>query len=242
MGRGLTCCVRDRMSYFEGSSPYSFSSPSCSPSSALCSTPPVLLRRLPLRLRLLHIHALPQLLRLVSPRRLLSLRCNSSSASPPPRSPAAGGAAAGGRGAPAGPPGGTRMTVKRRTSRGGGVQVGGWGWSASGARQLSAQAAGRYLQGLEPSTARTAGGEPMDFFDEEHIVVQGDRPRTRVDRGRPRCFYCCRRPGERVWCVYCDKGVGPGCCLLVEFHGVSRRHRYGICVHCLPTRQGPVLR
>ena len=133
--------------------------------------------------------------------------------------------------------------------------MGGWGRSASGARQLSAQAAGRYLQGVEPSTASTAGGEPMDFvvqgdrprrpgdfFDEEHIVVQGDRPRTRVDRGRPRCFYCRRRPGERVWCVYCDKGVGPGCCLLVEFQGVSRRHRYGICVHCLPTRQGPVLR
>ena len=157
----LTCYVRDRMLDFEVSSPYSFSSPSCSPSSALCSTPPVLLRRLPLRLRLLHIHALPQLLRLVSPRRLLSLRCNSSSASPPPRSLAAGGAAAGGRGAPAGPPGGTRMTMKRRTRRGGGagggVQVGGWGWSASGARQLSAQAAGRYLQGLEPSTASTAG-------------------------------------------------------------------------------------
>ena len=112
--------------------------------------------------------------------------------------------------------------------------MGGWGRSASGARQLSAQAAGRYLQGLEPSTASTAGGQPMDFFDEENIVVQGDRPRTRIDRGRPRCFYCRRRPGERVWCVYCDKGVGPGCCLLVEFQGVSRRHRYGICVHCLP--------
>ena len=45
--------------------------------------------------------------------------------------------------------------------------MGGWGQSASGARQLSAQAAGRYLQGLEPSTASTAGEEPMDYFDED---------------------------------------------------------------------------
>ena len=133
--------------------------------------------------------------------------------------------------------------------------MGGWGRSASGARQLSAQAAGRYLQGLEPSTASTAGGQPMDFFDEAHI----ERPLTDAERDclgftaasssyvspdahRPRCFYCRRRPGERVWCVYCDKGVGPGCCLLVEFQGVSRRHRYGMCVHCIPPRQGPVLR
>eukprot|EP00959_Pyramimonas_sp_CCMP1952_P248506 5194483-Pyramimonas_sp.AAC.1 len=25
------------------------------------------------------------------------------------------------------------------------------------------------------------------------------------------------------------KGVGPGCCLLVEFTGVSRARRYGMC-------------
>ena len=60
------------------------------------------------------------------------------------------------------------------------------------------------------------------------------------DAHRPRCFYCGRRPGKRVWCVYCHEGVGPGCCLLVEFTGVSRARRYGICVHCLTPGRGPV--
>ena len=53
------------------------------------------------------------------------------------------------------------------------------------------------------------------------------------DAHRPRCQICHRRPGCRVWCVYCRRGVGPGCCLLCEFPRTDRRRR-GCCVQCLP--------
>ena len=57
------------------------------------------------------------------------------------------------------------------------------------------------------------------------------------DAHRGRCQICGRRPGSRVWCVYCRRGVGPGCCLLCEFPRTDRRRR-GMCVQCLPTGGG----
>ena len=54
------------------------------------------------------------------------------------------------------------------------------------------------------------------------------------DAHRGRCQICGRRPGSRVWCAYCRRGVSPGCCLLCEFPRTDRRRR-GWCILCLPT-------
>lgn len=95
----------------------------------------------------------------------------------------------------------------------------------------------------------------------ERLGVEGRwRPPTETERGalgltdangsyvspdahpaRARCHYCRCRPGERVWCVYCNHGVGPGCCLWTDLPR-AEDYRRGICVRCQPNggEQQPV--
>ena len=94
-------------------------------------------------------------------------------------------------------------------------------------------------------------GEPLrPMTPLETQAVRLGRPLTEAERGalgltdatgsyaspdahRGRCQICGRSPRNRVWCVYCQRGVGPGCCLLCEFPRTDR-YRRGVCITCLP--------
>ena len=108
------------------------------------------------------------------------------------------------------------------------------------------------LEHVPPDPGPTVGERIRAQTPLEVAAARAERPLTEAERGalgltdatgsyvspdahRGRCQICRRRPGNRVWCVYCQRGVGPGCCLLCEFPRTDR-YRRGICVQCLPYR------
>ena len=102
-----------------------------------------------------------------------------------------------------------------------------------------------------PSEPGRIVGEPLRRMTPlETEAIRLGRPLTEAERGalgltdatgsysspdahRGKCQICGGRPGQRVWCVYCQRGVGPGCCLLCEFPRTDR-YRRGMCTQCLP--------